>query len=711
MQSGEQKIHETLNSYQANRLRISCQYIDRLLGDIESVLHANSSNAAFPRHLSDISLAQGRTIEDYVSRLRATLVRILHAQRIPAEKPSIPASRAIHVLLGTIDIAAEELKPKYMLGYGLVPGEVGTELNGIAGELIALVGRFDRYLTEGAGENFSARLENLAGRGNEFETLRRIEQIIRERGLVEFRPFVERILDRADDTNFEIAVFGRVSAGKSSLLNAALTTAVLPVGVTPVTAVPTQIEYSPEPYLTVWFSEAPRKRFELSDLAEFCTEQRNPGNMKRVVRIVASIPAARLKNGVAFVDTPGLGSLATSGAAETLAYLPKCDLGVVLVDAGSTLTTDDIQTIMALHQAAVPVSVLLSKADLLSAGDRIQAMNYVREKIQTETNLTIEIHPVSALPSSRGLLDNWFEAQIAPLYEHSKQLRRASLERKIEVLRRSVAYALEARLQRGFRLATNAVERARAAESLLRNATGRIEEARAACLCLADTGPASLPEAIDEAARDLLHAWKTGSYGVVVPGQLIRDSITQFVHRQVRKLQNALTDLAARLADDLCVSAGDVGLPNLVAKKEFVNLVRGTPVFELLPLTLVITRPRATTMFGNAFTRRRLAGKISRELRSAHRAAIESYWQSAREWSNRISNDLRHAFETYAGSYRAQAQQVLEQAEYSGEQLSAFEQSLVMLQEEGRGEAGKEEAPHGELVARCSGDALLVERA
>jgi len=70
------------------------------------------------------------------------------------------------------------------------------------------------------------------------------------------------------------------------------------------------------------------------------------------------------------LDTPGLGSLATAGAAETLAYLPTCDLGIVLIDAGSTLTAEDIHTVFALRQAAIPVQILISKADLLSEMDQ-----------------------------------------------------------------------------------------------------------------------------------------------------------------------------------------------------------------------------------------------------------------------------------------------------------------------------------------------------
>jgi hypothetical protein len=271
-----QQPRESLNPYQANRLRITCQYIDKLLADVEGILHTTDSHAAFPRYSTDIIPAQRRTVEDYIARVRAQLARILAGQGIAPEPPSIPASRAVHVILGAIDIAAEELKPKYMTGYGTVPESVATELNGIVGELSGLIGRFDRFLSEGVGEDLKARLNRLEQAGNDLELLERIEQIVRERGLVEFRAAIAAILDRAEDRSFEIAVFGRVSAGKSSLLNAILETDVLPVGVTPITAVPTRIAHAEESSLIVSFAEAPRKKLPISQLQEFAAEQFNP---------------------------------------------------------------------------------------------------------------------------------------------------------------------------------------------------------------------------------------------------------------------------------------------------------------------------------------------------------------------------------------------------------------------------------------------------
>ncbi len=143
----ESRQPESLNEFQANRLRVTCQYIDNLLAEIEGILDAASSKAAFPRYSLDLTPEQRRTVEEHLAEIRAQLARALEAQNISKGKPSIPASRAIHVTLGAIDIAAEELKPRYMRGYGRVPEKAAADLNAISGELQALVRRLDSYLS------------------------------------------------------------------------------------------------------------------------------------------------------------------------------------------------------------------------------------------------------------------------------------------------------------------------------------------------------------------------------------------------------------------------------------------------------------------------------------------------------------------------------------------------------------------------------------
>lgn len=150
------EANQGLNEYQQRRLLVTCQYIDKLLLGVEEVLNASASNAAFPRYQLDISPDQRRTIEQYLARVRDQLRRALQCQEIPVSPPSIPASRSIRSALGFIDIALEELKPKYMRGYGPVPERAAAALNDIVSELRVLVGRLDRALTEERGEGSPA---------------------------------------------------------------------------------------------------------------------------------------------------------------------------------------------------------------------------------------------------------------------------------------------------------------------------------------------------------------------------------------------------------------------------------------------------------------------------------------------------------------------------------------------------------------------------
>jgi small GTP-binding protein len=232
--------------------------------------------------------------------------------------------------------------------------------------------------------------------------------------LIELRSPLAMLLERSESPVFEIGVFGRVNSGKSSLLNYLLGSTVLPVGVTPVTAFPTRVSYGTEARAVIAFAEDKPQTIELARLAEFVTEQENPGNAKHVARVSVEVPSSPLREGVAFVDTPGLGSLATAGAEETMAYLPRCDLGLVLVDAASTLTHEDLAIVQALYRSGAQAMVLVSKADLLRNAERQQTTEYVQRQLATQANLELPVHLVSVLGDHAALCDREQEGFLRP---------------------------------------------------------------------------------------------------------------------------------------------------------------------------------------------------------------------------------------------------------------------------------------------------------
>lgn len=487
---------EVLSESHSRHLLARWQEIDRLMSEIESVLLASSSNCVFPKYKADLSPIQARLIRDYVANIRRELLQSARALSVPLPGPRFGAIHAIHVDLAFASIAADECMPEHLRGYGETAPEIVPQIRGMVEQLRSSLGKLDAFLSEGA--DLGGRLRHLDHTGDEIDLLGRITEIVDRRGMVEFRPAVAAIIDRLETRCFEIAVFGRVSSGKSSLLNHILGAEVLPVGVTPVTAIPTRVIFGPEPAIEVSFAIGRIERLGIERLPEFVTEQQNRGNDKQVTRIAVEFPSPRLKGGIVFVDTPGLGSLATAGAAETLAYLPRCDLGVLLVDSASTLTEGDVGIIRMLLEAGIPASILLSKADLIQPADRELATAYTKQKIREMLGVDVSVLPASVAPAETFLLDSWFDTEIAPMYAKYRDLARQSIRRKIGVLRESV----ESVLRRNDQPGSKTVERA---GRELRAATGTFDDASRLAFQVFD-GLRNAPELVVAGiAREAVH--------------------------------------------------------------------------------------------------------------------------------------------------------------------------------------------------------------
>ena len=283
------------------------------------------------------------------------LLEVLGGHGIALPPPLVSSIWAFRTTLALARIDVEEARPKYLRGYGELTEDAAAEVEAALAQVLDLMGRMEAYLAQGNAGELEARLARLEQTRDAVRLVQELARAITAHGLIEFRATLEMLVERLESTALEIAAFGRVNSGKSSLLNYLLQADVLPVGVTPVTGVPTRVRYASEPDARVQFAESPLQSIPLDRVAEFATEQSNPANAKHVSRIEMALPSPILREGAVFVDTPGLGSLAAAGAAESLAYLPRCDLGLVLVDAGSSLTPNDVALVDALHRAGANV--------------------------------------------------------------------------------------------------------------------------------------------------------------------------------------------------------------------------------------------------------------------------------------------------------------------------------------------------------------------
>lgn len=155
---------------------------------------------------------------------------------------------------------------------------------------------------------------------------------------------------RAD--RFRIVVVGGFSRGKSTLLNAMLGTDILPQKAVPATAIITILEYAAQPSVRVRFAtegtpddvlslEEFRSRYVLSE------EDINDGlvdtdRFSRIDHAVLSYPIDLCRHRVELVDSPGLQD-DPARTARTIRFLRRADAVVMVLDATTLLTEDEIQ--------------------------------------------------------------------------------------------------------------------------------------------------------------------------------------------------------------------------------------------------------------------------------------------------------------------------------------------------------------------------------
>lgn len=640
-----------LNASQQHRLVVTCQYVDRLLGDLEAAFAEAQSGSPFARYVDDLVPAERRLVRDYAARLRAQLLRILDGQGLSPAPRRTGLRWALLTHLACVDVAVEELKPHYMRGYGAVAPEAAAALDGIVEELHATIGQLSRLLSTDRREDLAARLARVDPRADA-GLLGMLDELVAKYGLVEFRPALSAILDTLERRGLELAVFGRVNTGKSSLLNRLLGHDVLPVGVTPITAVPIRIRFGQQPRLRVSFADAPPRDLELSALAAYASERENPGNVKRVVRLVVELSAAFLESGVTLVDTPGLGSLAAAGAAETLAYLPQCDVAAVLIDAASTITADDLSTIRLLLDAGVRVSVLVSKADLLGEADCARAVSYVRETLAREFAAPISVAPVSVRPELDALFQQWRRAELEPLIAGQERERVDAAARKTEILRAQVGAALARWL--GSRPAPPPGDErteGRAVAAMLQTASGQIMALQRRIEDTAGVLPGRDLEIVARAAGAICRSAEPAA-GLA---QAFRDIAGGAAHDLARDLQDLAASLAVvsqRISDAAAWTAGSPGLPQRGAR------FREVPI-PALPSGLEVPGLGLERMLGRRLARAIVARRLQRIAGPAIRSMLESYAAVLRRWALDNLDEIRAGWTAATDALRADVERRL----------------------------------------------------
>jgi GTP-binding protein EngB required for normal cell division len=643
---------DLLNEYHQLRLRVTFQHIDAVLTEVEHILVDSVSDSPFNRYNSDTAPIQQKVAHEYVLRIRATMTRILKAQQIPFGKPHCGSRWAANTALLYAAVAVDELDPDRLRGYGRISDAGDDFLETIRAELHSLIAKLQTYLAQDANADLQVRIERLEKVRNDVLPLEDLGRIITSHGLVEYREALSMIIDRMENKVFEIGIFGRVSSGKSSLLNYLLEVDYLPVGVTPVTAVPTRISYGPIAQVGIEYADNPPEIVSFSELWKYATEQGNSNNTRHVSRIHLKLPTSRLEEGIAFVDTPGLGSLATSGSAETLAYLPRCDLGLLMIDASLGVAVEDFAVVDALYRAGGTVMILISKADLFNSAERSQMIEYVARQIEHELRILPPIFPVSVRGESSVLCDNWCKEHLQPMLTSHQELAAAATNRKITVLRNALIATLETRQIAGGQ--SVASEELKNREVL--TAFGEVERSfdrivqRSVELGRRISGqaPLILKVTVDRIAV----SWRNRS--AAEPSQILRATITELLAQPIAQMEEQYDCIRKHASSAL--HTAEKSFPHGLSLE--LPGALGMPPLDPSSLArkLQEKRPALAHMLILPLVKWQLRRRFQREMLLDLSEFLDLYTKLLRSWFRESMDALKKAFESAADIYRIQLQ-------------------------------------------------------
>jgi putative ribosome biogenesis GTPase RsgA len=212
--------------------------------------------------------------------------------------------------------------------------------------------------------------------------LHRVADLAARAGLPSLATEAERTAERIADGRFYVACVGQFKRGKSTLLNALIGEPILPTGVVPVTSVVTVLRYGAERGARIRLARADWQPIPIGALAAYVSEEQNPENEKGIEAVEVFVPAKLLDSGLCLVDTPGIGSVFSSGTEATRAFVPHIDAALIVLGADPPISGDEVALLEVVAERVQTLIFVLSKADRLSESDRMEAARFAQRVIE-----------------------------------------------------------------------------------------------------------------------------------------------------------------------------------------------------------------------------------------------------------------------------------------------------------------------------------------
>jgi predicted GTPase len=254
------------------------------------------------------------------------------------------------------------------------------------------------------------------------------------------------------ERRFTLAVAGEFSSGKSYLLNALLEKVrrdpqgrvggLLAVDINPSTATITELEYAATESATARYPSGRIERIPLDRLERFIAVGGDaPGALHDATAdddaapsfVTVGVDSPFLAGGFIVADTPGLASLNPAHRRATLAYLPRTDAVLYLIDTQQPFSEGDAAFLGLIGEHVRTIFIVQTKIDLwrMPEADGRPAWEHARDRIIERAARfapSAEVFSVSARDYAVALLDGDAELRTASGFETLL----AALERSLE---------------------------------------------------------------------------------------------------------------------------------------------------------------------------------------------------------------------------------------------------------------------------------------
>jgi replication fork clamp-binding protein CrfC len=213
-----------------------------------------------------------------------------------------------------------------------------------------------------------------------------------------------RAKERISDPQIRVVIAGQLKQGKSQLLNSLLNIPVARVGDDETTMLATVVSYGEEASARLIVARGDGAEPEVvgipvADVRNDLRRAPQAGG-REVLRVEVTAPSPLLKNGLAFIDTPGVGGHGQPHLSATLGLLPDADAVLMVSDTSQEFTEPELTFIRQAVEICPVAMILATKTDLYPRWRDIVAANVAHLQ---RAALDVPVTPVSSTLRSHAI--------------------------------------------------------------------------------------------------------------------------------------------------------------------------------------------------------------------------------------------------------------------------------------------------------------------